>query len=96
MLAIDVRTANGFVEASPYTPCEPFDLTTLSIESNGDVRFCAKHAGIPGKDGADDTIGNLNTMSVAEAVSRLIGVVALARRRRVEAIATESGGWSAC
>jgi MoaA/NifB/PqqE/SkfB family radical SAM enzyme len=96
MLAIDVRTANGFVEAAPYTPCEPFDLTTLSVESNGDVRFCAKHAGIPGKDGADDTIGNLNEISVAEAVARVVGVVGLARRRRVAAIADGAEGWAAC
>lgn len=96
MLSIEVGVANGFVDPEPYRMCEPFDLATMSIEAGGDVRFCAKHAGIPGSDASDDTIGNVLHAPVEELVARMVEVVSLARTRRVEAIERGGDAWSAC
>jgi len=71
-----VALAPGYFSESPFFPCAPLSLQELNLDYNGNVTLCCQLSGYSGTDSEADFMGNLNEVSLAEAVDRSRRLVA--------------------
>jgi MoaA/NifB/PqqE/SkfB family radical SAM enzyme len=71
-----VAMAPGYFSESPFFPCAPLKLQELNLDCQGNVTLCCQLSGYPGTDNKTDFMGNLNKVSLAEAVDRSRRMVA--------------------
>ena len=68
--AVPVGMAPGYYSASPFFPCAPLEGEEYNLDYQGNLTLCCQVSGYAGGTPGTDVIGNLHTMSLAEAVAR--------------------------
>jgi len=74
--SILVAMAPGYFSESPFFPCAPLKLQELNLDYRGNVTLCCQLSGHSGADNEAEFMGNLNEVSLAEAVDRSRRMVA--------------------
>ncbi|MFT6629249.1 MAG: MoaA/NifB/PqqE/SkfB family radical SAM enzyme, partial [Flavobacteriales bacterium] len=95
-LKLQVPISPGVPSRQRFVMCAPFEAAALYVEPDGQVRFCAKHAGVPSPPDAEDHIGKIGEVSLLQAQIRMFAVIRLAQERRLELLKSgDLSGWNA-
>jgi MoaA/NifB/PqqE/SkfB family radical SAM enzyme len=68
--SIPIGMAPGYFYESPFFPCGPLELEEYNVDYNGNLTLCCQLSGHSGENNRADVIGNLNEVSLTEAVER--------------------------
>ncbi len=89
-LRIPVVASDGFPKPLGLHLCDAFRSDVLHIDAHGNMNLCCRHAGIPTPEDAEDHIGSVADSSLVSAHERMLGVVDIAVRSRLRALAEGS------
>jgi MoaA/NifB/PqqE/SkfB family radical SAM enzyme len=67
---LPVVMAPGYFSAEPFFPCGPLSLEEYNLDYRGNITLCCQLSGHTGSNAADDVLGNLHDISLAEALQR--------------------------
>jgi MoaA/NifB/PqqE/SkfB family radical SAM enzyme len=81
-----VAMAPGYFSEAPFFPCAPLELQELNLDYRGNVTLCCHLSGYSGANNGADFMGNLNEVSLAEAINRsrmMVGTYLAEKQKRV-------------
>jgi hypothetical protein len=67
---LPVGMAPGYFSPTPFFPCAPLTLEEYNLDYRGNLTLCCQLSGHAGSNAGTDVLGNLQHMSLAEAVER--------------------------
>ena len=94
LLHIPVTLAEGFRRGWRFHLCEPFRSEVLHVTPHGKLNLCCNHSGVPG--GEEDVVADLAVESLADGHRKLLDLIHLLERERLDAIASRldpKPGW---
>jgi MoaA/NifB/PqqE/SkfB family radical SAM enzyme len=86
VLKMPVTTPEGFFREQPLHVCQPFASQQLHVDVEGRLNLCCQHAGIPSEGQDGDVAGSLHEISLADAHTRLLGIIHKAQADKLAAM----------